>query len=118
METEEKYITKEEMTLNEYQGLAQRTSNTQKQIDKEMCGLLGLNGEVRELTDLYKKHLFQGHPFETIKVIEELGDILWYLAEIATALEIELNFIADANITKLKKRYPNGFETNKSINRL
>ena len=46
---------------------------------------------------------------------EELGDVAWYLAEAATALDISLKDIFQANIDKLKMRYPNGFETKKSL---
>ena len=49
---------------------------------------------------------------------KELGDIAWYLAEAATALEIPLDDIFQANIDKLKKRYPEGFDIQKSLVRL
>lgn len=105
------------MKMNEYQTLAQRTSNTKTSKDKEINGLLGLNGEVGEITDLYKKHLFQGHSFELTKAVEELGDVLWYIAELATGMGVDLGHVAEVNIGKLKKRYPEGFESEKSINR-
>ena len=50
-------------------------------------------------------------------MIEELGDIAWYLAEAATALDIELDEVFKANIEKLKKRFPQGFDPDRSMNR-
>ena len=50
-------------------------------------------------------------------MIDELSDVLWYCAELATALCVDLDFVAEHNINKLKKRYPEGFDADKSINR-
>lgn len=105
------------MNFNEYQKLAQRTSNTRNGRDKELNGILGLNGEVGELTDIYKKYFFQGHSFELKEAVKELGDVLWYIAELATGLGVPLDHIAEVNIGKLKKRYPQGFESDRSVNR-
>ena len=60
----------------------------------------------------------QGHDLDKEHLAKELGDIAWYLAEAATALEIPLEDIFQANIDKLKKRYPEGFETKRSLARL
>jgi NTP pyrophosphatase (non-canonical NTP hydrolase) len=51
------------------------------------------------------------------KLIKELGDIAWYLAEAAYALDINLSDVLEGNINKLKARYPEGFSVSKSINR-
>ena len=64
-----------------------------------------------------KKHLAQGHELDREKLAKELGDIAWYLAETAYALEMPLEDILQANIDKLKKRYPEGFSAERSINR-
>lgn len=105
------------MTLNEYQGLAQRTSNTTKNIDKITNGVLGLTGEAGECSDIVKKHLYQGHPLDREHLAEEVSDCLWYVAEVAMGLGYTLDQIAEINITKLVKRYPNGFESERSLNR-
>ena len=104
------------MTLNEYQILAQRTSNTQN-ASKLTNGLLGLFGEGGELADLLKKYRYQGHDFPIEHAVKELGDVLWYVAEIATGLGVTLKEVAEKNIEKLKERYPDGFSADKSINR-
>ena len=104
------------MTLNEYQSLAQRTSNTEG-FDKVVNGVLGLAGESGECADIVKKHMFQGHPLDKAHLMEEIGDCLWYIAELSAGLGVSLESVARANIHKLQLRYPAGFEVSKSINR-
>ena len=106
------------MEINEYQLLAMRTLN--KELDqKEVLtnSVMGLCGESGEACDLVKKHLFHGHELDRDALIKELGDVAWYLAEAATAIEIDLSEVFERNIEKLKKRYPEGFSEEKSINR-
>lgn len=106
------------MTINEYQKLAMRTLNPK--LDKKdvlINGVMGLCGESGEAIDLVKKHLAQGHELDKDALIKELGDIAWYLAETATVLEVDLEEVLSRNIDKLKKRYPEGFSTDKSVNR-
>ena len=64
-----------------------------------------------------KKHLHQGHELDKKKLASELGDIAWYLAETAHGLDIPLEDIFRGNIDKLKRRYPDGFDTGRSVNR-
>lgn len=105
------------MNFNEYQQLAQRTANMHGTVEKLMNAALGLAGESGEVADYVKKWAFQDHSFEGEKIIEEIGDILWYIAEAATALNITLESVAQYNIDKLRKRYPAGFNSERSINR-
>ena len=106
------------MTGTEYQKLAMTTLNPvlSKQ-DVLINAVMGLCGESGEAIDLVKKHLHQGHALDKEKLMKELGDIAWYLAEAAYALDTDLDTILEANIAKLKARYPEGFDTEKSINR-
>ena len=106
------------MTINEYQQLAMTTLNPA--LDKKdilINGVMGLCGESGEAIDIVKKWLAQGHDLDREKLARELGDIAWYLAETAYALEIPLEEILQANIDKLKKRYPEGFDARRSIDR-
>ena len=106
------------MDINEYQKLAMRTLNPK--IEKKELILnasMGLCGESGEVIDLVKKHLFQGHDLDDEKLIKELGDVAWYLAEAATALNVDLSEILEKNIKKLENRFPDGFNSNRSINR-
>ena len=106
------------MTINEYQKLAMTTLNTEmSKKDMLINGVMGLCGESGEAIDIVKKHLAQGHELDREKLIKELGDIAWYLAEMATVLDIELEEVLARNIEKLKKRYPDGFDKEKSIQR-
>ena len=65
----------------------------------------------------YPKILGHGHELDRDKVIKELGDVLWYIAAIASFLHVPLDEIAQRNIDKLAARYPEGFSNERSINR-
>lgn len=106
------------MTINEYQRLAMTTLNPA--LDKKdvlINGVMGLCGESGEAIDIIKKWLAQGHDLDKEKLARELGDIAWYLAESAYALDIPLEDILQGNIDKLKQRYPEGFDSQRSIHR-
>ena len=104
------------MTINEYQKLAMTTLNRSlNQKDVLINGVMGLCGESGEAIDIVKKWLAQGHELDKEKLSKELGDIAWYLAETAYALEIPLEDILQANIEKLAKRYPDGFSSERSV---
>lgn len=107
------------MTINEYQQLALRTeSYFDNDLDRTLQGVMGLAGESGECVDLMKKHLFQGHILDLQHLMKELGDVAWYLAITADSIGFSLEEVFEANIKKLKERYPNGyFESDKSINR-
>ena len=103
--------------LNAYQTLAQRTSSTSSDSDKIENGCLGLAGESGEVCDILKKYLFQGHELDREAILDELGDVLWYVVEVATGLGVTLEDVATHNIAKLKARYPDGFSTDRSVHR-
>ena len=106
------------MTVNEYQKLAMTTLNPAlNKKDVLINGVMGLCGESGEAIDIVKKWLAQGHELDKQKLAKELGDIAWYLAETATALDMDLEDIFEANIEKLRKRYPEGFDSERSIHR-
>lgn len=105
------------LTLNDYQRMARRTAGSERNYEKREEALLGLAGEVGEMCDHYKKFKHQGHDIDYDHMAEEAGDVLWYLAEIADALDVTLEDIARRNIEKLLKRYPDGFDPERSINR-
>ena len=106
------------MTINEYQTLAMKTQN--KMLSKKdmlIVGVMGLCGESGEAIDIVKKWLAQGHELDKEHLAKELGDIAWYLAEAAYALDVPLDAVLEGNIAKLKARYPEGFDTEKSLHR-
>ncbi len=107
------------MNVNEYQELAMTTLNPElNKKDVLINSVMGLCGESGEAIDIVKKWLAQGHELDKERLSKELGDIAWYLAEAATALDLSLEQILQANIDKLKKRYPDGFDSKRSIVRL
>mgnify|MGYP003304289851 CR=1 FL=1 len=101
------------MTPNEYQKLAMTTLNP-KLSQKDVLINAVMGGEA---IDIVKKHLHQGHELDREKLLKELGDIAWYLAEAATALDTDLETILVRNIEKLSSRYPEGFSAERSIHR-
>jgi len=109
------------MNLDEYQQQACSTlaPKTTTLVDKATMTLLnavlGLCGESGELADVVKKHVFHGHDFDEKAAKEELGDVLWYVAVCAEALDVDLSEIAAANVDKLKSRYGGKFSTERSI---
>lgn len=111
-------ITESIMTVEEYQKLAMRTLNPElDRKDVLINSVMGLCGESGEAIDIVKKWLAQGHELDKEHLAKELGDIAWYLAEAATALEISLEDVFKANIDKLRSRYPEGFATERSVQR-
>lgn len=106
------------MEINEYQKSAMNTLNPM--LDKKdvlINSVMGLCGESGEAIDIVKKWLMQGHELDKEHLIKELGDVAWYLAEAATALDVPLETILRGNLDKLQKRYPNGFDTQASVQR-
>ena len=107
------------MRLNDYQKLVMRTAKSADGKRNTLLNIgLGLTGEAGEVADLIKKNAFHGHGLDNSKLIEEAGDVLFYLAWLADTLDVTFEHIADNNIRKLQKRYPEGFSEERSINRI
>ncbi len=105
------------MTGNEYQKMTLRTAGTLDTTDLLVNGVMGLSGESGECIDLVKKHIFQMHPLDKEKLAKELGDVAWYIATTAYAIGYDLETIMQMNIDKLKARYPDGFDSERSQHR-
>jgi NTP pyrophosphatase (non-canonical NTP hydrolase) len=106
------------MNLTEYQTAAARTiNNKQPAVNNINNFVYGLVGETGEVVDILKKHMFHDHPLDKIALKKELGDVLWYVSALTTIFNLSLNDVAETNIKKLLKRYPNGFNSKDSINR-
>lgn len=106
------------MQVNEYQKAAMETLNPV--LDKKevlINSVMGLCGESGEAIDIVKKWLMQGHELDKANLVKELGDVAWYLAEAATALDVPLEAVFQRNLDKLHRRFPNGFDTGASVNR-
>lgn len=106
------------MDGNQYQRLALITANTDlKDHEQLINGALGLCGESGEVADMVKKCFMQGHELDVEHLAKELGDCMWYIALIANCIGYGLNGIMQMNVDKLKARYPEGFNTERSQNR-
>ena len=121
------------MTGNEYQEQAMRTNDghaqdrladrmlagimQEKDVAGLVNGLMGLSGEAGELTDLFKKWIFHNAPLDEEHAKKEVGDVCWYIAMICHSMGWNLSEIMQMNIDKLKARYPEGFDTEKSNHR-
>ena len=106
------------MDLATYQQLAARTLGRDRTHEQQLANAaLGLTGEAGETAELIKKHLFHATPLDRDAMVKELGDCLWYIAAFATVLDLPMAEIAERNIDKLRKRYPEGFDPERSRNR-
>ncbi len=106
------------MNFNEYTENMKRTAGSLELNNENLCwGAMGISGEAGEVTDYLKKVVFHSQELNKEKVAEELGDVLWYLACTAELIGYDLEEIAEMNIEKLKKRYPEGWDIEKSKNR-
>lgn len=97
------------MNLYEYQELAIRTAKPESSLASLSHSALGLTGEAGEFADAVKKHVHYGKPLDIENLVEELGDILWYAAFAANVIGVPLTTIAELNIDKLRKRYPEAY---------
>jgi len=111
------------MTPNEYQQRALRTSPdcpphavrpTSAPDVRLTNAALGLTGEAGEFAELIKKWLYHDKPLDKAAAVAELGDVLWYLSLAADALGVTLEHVMVANIDKLQRRYPHGFDTSRA----
>lgn len=105
------------MTGTEFQEKAMRTAAASDSGALLLNGVMGLNGEAGECIDIMKKYLFQGHELDKEKLMDELSDVLWYAAVTASGLGVSLDEVMQHNVEKLKKRYPDGFDKERSIHR-
>lgn len=110
------------MNSNEYQVEAKRTlidaPGTFSDMDIMIIwNAIGLAGEAGEVANLVKKGIFHRHGLDVDKVLDELGDVLWYVSSLCDELGFSLEDVMAYNIDKLRKRYPDGFNSEDSLNR-
>lgn len=105
-------------TLNRYQVEALRTAASYPTDELTLAvHALGIAGESGEVADYLKKVVGHGHPLDVERVAKEIGDVLWYVALLADDIGLTLSDVATMNIDKLRSRYPEGFSTERSVNR-
>ncbi len=90
-------------------------------VPRLLTAALGISAEAGEFTEIVKKIVLQGKPYNEENVFHlkrELGDICWYLAQAFMALDTDFNEILEMNVEKLSARYPEGaFDVYQSENR-
>ena len=92
------------MEFNDYQKLANRTLYGNEQVLTNLA--LGLASESGEVVDIVKKYAFQGHELDEKMMSKKIGDVLWYLSQIAEWNNLDFDKVARENIVQLKQRYP------------
>lgn len=117
MKTEmQKFVEDSARTMNsDHKAIAKRLSDP-KNIDL-LHATMGMSTEANELVDQMKKVIFYGKPMDTANIVEELGDVLFYVAIVCRELNVSMERIGEINIAKLKKRYPDAFSEENALNR-
>jgi NTP pyrophosphatase (non-canonical NTP hydrolase) len=86
-------------------------------IEDLLHGAVGIAGEAGELVDAVKKTWAYGQPLDAQNVVEELGDLLFYVQHMANKQGVSLQYLLEENIVKLTKRFPNGYSNADAIAR-
>lgn len=108
---------KEIMTPDHYQFLSRRTQNPNLcEGSKRRHALYGLASEVGEIHSIFQ-HEYQGKPVQKDKVLDECSDLCWFLCELLDTFDIDFSDVLQYNVEKLKKRYPEGFDPERSKKR-
>jgi NTP pyrophosphatase (non-canonical NTP hydrolase) len=106
------------MTGNEYQRAAMRTKGLYDSFEDQItCATIGINGESGEVAEIIKKAMWHDCELDEEKLLDELGDVLWYIAFAADVMGETLEEVLERNTDKLRKRYPDGFDPERSQNR-
>jgi NTP pyrophosphatase (non-canonical NTP hydrolase) len=108
--------------LNHYQVASARTLIPTDQIKPPtadelaiLWNALGLAGEAGEFANKVKKQIFHQHGLNIYALIDELGDIMWYMAALCTVLKVPMSVMGIQNVNKLEERFPNGWDFNQSL---
>lgn len=98
------------MTLDDYQAAAARTINTRlSDTERLLDAAAGLSEEAGEILGVVRKHVYQSRALDVKALESELGDALWCLAMAARSAGLALGDVARANVAKLERRYPHGY---------
>lgn len=97
--------------------ITEETEYRMTEAARALHGAMGLCTEAGELMDAYKKHVFYGKPLDVTNIKEELGDVLWYVAELCEVYNFTFEELMELCIAKLRKRYPQKFTPDAALNR-
>ncbi len=96
------------MEFNDYQKAANRTLYGNEQVLTNCT--LGLSSEVGEVVDLVRQYTFYSQKLDKKALVKEMGDVMWYLSQVAEWADIPFDDVAKDNIERLNARYPDGFK--------
>jgi len=105
------------MDIAEYTKEVHRTCDLQDQRELLTLTALGIAGEAGEIVDLIKKVLYHAHQLDTSALCKEIGDLLWYMTLLCETAGFTLDDVMQANVEKLRQRYPQGFDPQRSQDR-
>lgn len=106
------------MHIKEYSKLIKRTlHDLDSKRDNNLHMALGLTDEVGEVVKLFKKELAYGKPVDKKELEEEMGDLMWFLVNMADINGIDMEDVMEKNVEKLKKRYSEKFTSEEALNR-
>ena len=106
------------MNLEVYKKEAKRTlSMCENKLLDDIHMVSGMITESAEIMDVYKKHIAYGKELDLVNVKEEIGDLMWYIVNMCTINNWDLESILETNINKLKSRYPEKFSSENALNR-
>jgi NTP pyrophosphatase (non-canonical NTP hydrolase) len=106
------------MDLQKYSVLALSTAVDRSQMERMLEASMGMAGEAGEVVDLVKKIVFYGRGMDPQKLIEEMGDLVWYINLAIYALDTTWETVLATNIAKLSARYPDlKFSADRANNR-
>ena len=94
------------MEISRYQYLSQLVSPTVKQSDKMHVGILGMAEHVGNMAVMLREYWYKDVNMDYVKLVDELGDMMWFLAEFCQGLNIGLETVALNNLAKLRREYP------------
>lgn len=107
------------MDLANFQEVSVRTMNDELTFEQKISNcLMGIQGEAGEIADIFKKHMYQGHELDLDHLKEEMGDVMFYIVNLATLYNIDMEDVIENNFIKLLNRFPNGFSAADSIARI
>lgn len=102
------------MNIHDYVREVRRTCSIQEPKDLLTLTALGIAGESGEIVDTLKKILYHSHELNVSELCKEIGDLLWYVVLLCDTVGLTLDDVMQANVEKLRKRYPQGFDPERS----
>ncbi|GLV54569.1 nucleotide pyrophosphohydrolase [Dictyobacter sp. S3.2.2.5] len=105
------------MDIATYTREVHRTCDIEDRRELLILTALGIAGESGEVVDLLKKTLYHSHTLDVATLNKEIGDLLWYMTLLCDTVGLTLEDVMQTNVNKLRQRYPDGFDPQRSQSR-